>query len=125
MPVKTRRWNDPRGTADGTRILVTRYRPRALPKKGETWDEWQKDLGPSEALLSAFKGKHGPPIGWKEYERRYRDEMKERRDQVRALADRVRSGETLTLLCSSACVDPARCHRTILRELVEREADRP
>jgi hypothetical protein len=26
----------------------------------------------------------------------------------------------LTLLCSSRCVDPARCHRTLLLELIER-----
>jgi uncharacterized protein YeaO (DUF488 family) len=119
MPVKTRRWDDPRGPADGTRVLITRYRPRALPKAQETWDEWQKELGPSEALFAAFKGKSGPPIPWEEYERRYRLEMQERRDLVLALADRVRAGETITLLCSSSCTDPARCHRTILRELVE------
>jgi uncharacterized protein YeaO (DUF488 family) len=121
VAVKTRRWDDPRGPADGTRILVTRYRPRALPKAKETWDEWQKDLGPSVELLAAFQGKHGKPISWDEYESRYRAEMDGRRDLVRELAARVRGGETVTLLCSSACTDVARCHRTILRELVERE----
>lgn len=28
-------------------------------------------------------------------------------------------GETITLLCSSACVDAAWCHRTLLKGLVE------
>jgi len=32
---------------------------------------------------------------------------------------RVRRGEALTLLCSTACVDPARCHRTLLAKLIE------
>ena len=27
----------------------------------------------------------------------------------------------VTLLCSSACTDPAQCHRTLLKELIERE----
>jgi len=35
------------------------------------------------------------------------------------LAARVRQGETITLLCSSACVDESRCHRSLLRELIE------
>jgi hypothetical protein len=31
--------------------------------------------------------------------------------------------QTLTLLCSSACTDEARCHRTLLRELIESAAN--
>jgi hypothetical protein len=41
-----------------------------------------------------------------------------------ALAVRVAAGETVTLLCSSACVDADRCHRSLLAELIERAADR-
>ncbi len=119
MPVKTRRWDDPKGPADGFRLLVCRYRPRGLPKARETWDDWWKELGPSEALHAAAYGKDGPPIAWDEYERRYRAEMQEQEARIDALAARVRSGETVTLLCSSSCKDAARCHRTLLRELIE------
>ena len=35
------------------------------------------------------------------------------------LARRVAAGETLTLLCSSACTDPSRCHRTLLQRQIE------
>ena len=119
MPVKTRRWDDPRGPADGFRLLVCRYRPRALPRDRETWDDWWKELGPSEALHAAAYGKAGPPIAWDEYERRYREEMEAQAARIDELAARVRSGETVTLLCSSSCKDAARCHRTLLRELIE------
>jgi hypothetical protein len=44
---------------------------------------------------------------------------------IAALAERVRAGETITLLCSSACTDPAKCHRTLLGELIERAARGP
>jgi uncharacterized protein YeaO (DUF488 family) len=37
-----------------------------------------------------------------------------------ALAARVGGGERLTLLCSSACIDPERCHRTLLKGLIEK-----
>jgi hypothetical protein len=41
---------------------------------------------------------------------------------LRELAARLRRGERVTLLCSSACVDPGRCHRTLLGAILEREA---
>jgi len=40
--------------------------------------------------------------------------------RIRALAARAAGGETITLLCSSACTDPAHCHRTLLARLIER-----
>jgi uncharacterized protein YeaO (DUF488 family) len=118
MPVRTKRWLDVPDDDDGFRLLVSRYRPRGLPKNRETWDEWWPDLGPSVALHAAVYGKSGPPISWPEYERRYLEEMSAQRARIAALAERVAAGETITLLCSSACTDPARCHRTLLARLV-------
>lgn len=124
MPIRTRRWNDRAEEGDGFRLLVCRYRPRALPKKDETWEAWNKDLGPSRDLHAAFYGKHGAPITWDEYRRRYLDEMKEQTAPIAELAKRVAAGETITLLCSSACEDAMRCHRVLLRELIEKEVER-
>ncbi|MFL5313444.1 MAG: DUF488 domain-containing protein [Myxococcales bacterium] len=119
MPLRTRRWNDPRQPGDGLRLLVCRYRPRGLPKGEETWDEWRKELGPSPDLLAAFHGKGGGlPLSWTEYRKRYLAEMREQTSAIDELAGRVARGETLTLLCSSACVDPAHCHRTLLERLI-------
>ena len=50
---------------------------------------------------------------------RYLQEQRENGDRIAKLADRVRAGETITLLCSSACERESRCHRSILRELIE------
>ena len=122
MPLKTKRWNDPVEEDDGFRVLVCRYRPRGVRKEDERWDIWVPDLGPSKALHAAYYGKEGAPIGWEEYARRYREEVKRARVMIRALADRVRRGERLTLLCSSACEEPERCHRTLLSAILEKEA---
>jgi uncharacterized protein YeaO (DUF488 family) len=119
MPIRTKRWNDPREVDDGFRLLICRYRPRALPKAKETWDEWWKDLGPSRELHADFYGKHGPPIGLAEYRTRYLNEMKNQTERIDELARRVAAGETITLLCSSACTDAAHCHRTLLKDLIE------
>ncbi len=114
----TKRWNDPSGPDDGFRLLVCRYRPRGVRKEDETWDAWWPHLAPSRELHADYYGKHGPPIGWPEFERRYVAEMREQREAIEELAGRLASGERVTLLCSSACTDPARCHRTLLARLV-------
>jgi uncharacterized protein YeaO (DUF488 family) len=107
---------------DSHRLLVCRYRPRGVRK--ETWDAWWPQLGPSRELHADYYGKHGPPVGWTEYRRRYLAEMKEQRERIVVLASRVSAGETITLLCSSACTNPERCHRTLLRVLVENRLGR-
>jgi uncharacterized protein YeaO (DUF488 family) len=121
MPIRTRRWDDPKEEGDGTRILITRYRPRALPKANETWDVWIPDLGPSKELHAAVYAKVGMGLPWEAYRSRYLIEMRPKHAQIAELAARVSAGETITLLCSSQCVREARCHRSILRELIEAE----
>jgi uncharacterized protein YeaO (DUF488 family) len=123
VPIRTKRWNDPAGPQDGLRLLICRYRPRALPKSEETWHEWDRSLAPSEELLADFHGKRGPPISWARYRVRYLREMRANRDRIDEIARRIAAGETITLLCSSACRVVARCHRSLLRGLIERAVD--
>jgi uncharacterized protein YeaO (DUF488 family) len=120
VPLRTKRWNDPAEPADGHRLLVCRIRPRGVAKAQETWDEWWPDLGPSRALLDDFHGKGGAPLAWEAYRTRYLAEMGRPAQlwRIRDLARRVAAGETITLLCSSACTDPQRCHRTLLARLI-------
>ncbi len=125
--LKTKRWDQRREADDGFRLLICRYRPRALPKAKETWDLWWSQLGPSKELHAAFYGKHGQtPVTWEEYRRRYLDEMKgeQQQESIAILAEKVAAGNTITLLCSSACTDAAHCHRTLLRGLIEEQVRR-
>ena len=119
MPIKQKRWNDPPEADDGFRLLVCRYRPRGVRKEDETWDAWCKELGPSKELHADYYGKKGAPIDWETYRRRYLEEMTAQAEYIDELASLVDEGKTVTLLCSSACVDAARCHRTLLRGLIE------
>jgi uncharacterized protein YeaO (DUF488 family) len=117
--IKTKRWNDPSEPDDGFRLLICRYRPRALPKADETWNVWDANLGPSRELHGAWYGKRGQPPTFDEYRRRYLEEMKAQNVRIDELARRVAAGETITLLCSSACTDAEHCHRTLLKQLIE------
>jgi len=120
--IQTKRWDEKWDhEADGLRILICRYRPRALPKKKESWHLWWPQLGPSKELHAAFYGKTGTPISIEEYTRRYLEEMKqeEAQETIDLLIEKVTEGKTITLLCSSACTDPSRCHRTLLKQMIE------
>jgi uncharacterized protein YeaO (DUF488 family) len=119
MPLKTKRWCDPKEPDDGLRVLVCRYRPRALPKAKETWDVWMRELGPSPALFDAFFGKGQTPIPLDVYKARYVAEMGAQAERISELAARVDRGENVTLLCSRDCILPPICHRTVLAELIE------
>ena len=123
MPIKTKRWNDPKEPDDGYRLLICRYRPRGVRKADESWDAWCSELGPSRKLHGDFYGKNGPPIGWSEYCRRYLEEMNEQHEIIAELAGLLAEGATITLLCSSACTDASHCHRTLLRNLIERQIE--
>ena len=124
MPIRTRRWNDRKLPGDGLRLLVCRYRPRGVRKSEETWDEWDPDLGPSRELHAAVYGKSGPAISWARYRSRYLKEIRAQQPRIEELAARVRGGETITLLCSTSCPDDERCHRSLLRALIEQAVAR-
>lgn len=119
MPVRTKRWNDPPEATDGYRLLICRYRPRGVPREGEPWDAWCQAFAPSEELHAAAYGKHAAPISFEVYTERFHAEMSRQRYWFEGFAERLRAGETITLLCSSACVDPARCHRTLVKAMLE------
>jgi uncharacterized protein YeaO (DUF488 family) len=119
MPIRTKRWSDSPDPDDGFRLLICRYRPRGVSKADETWDAWEPHLGPSKALHAAVYTKSSSPISWEVYRRRYLEEMRSQQSLIAALAARVRAGATITLMCSSACDRESRCHRSVLRELIE------
>jgi uncharacterized protein YeaO (DUF488 family) len=120
MPLKTKRWNDTREPDDGYRLLICRYRPRALPRNKETWDGWCTELAPTKELHADFYGKNSAPISWEEYRERYLQLMDSQAELLDELAALVAEGKTITLLCSSACTDANHCHRTLLKGLIEK-----
>jgi uncharacterized protein YeaO (DUF488 family) len=84
--IKIKRWNHPGEPNDGYRLLACRYRPPGVHKDAESGDEWMPQLGPSHELHADDYGKHGPPIDWTKYRRRYFVEMKGQREPIAALA---------------------------------------
>jgi uncharacterized protein YeaO (DUF488 family) len=127
--LKTKSVLAPIEPGDGLRILAARFRGRGLP--ADRYDVWVASLGPSEKLLKSFlAGK----ISWKEFSKRYRDEMfaPAATDSGNAtiknhgqkftlrLVAKLAEQQNVTLLCHCA-EDAKECHRFLLKELIEKE----
>jgi len=112
-----------RTPGEGLRIGTVRRPPRGVPtaQLNSFYDVWLPSLAPSAALVKAALAAR-TPAQLQSFQRRYRAEMN--RPDPRHLLD------VLALLSRSAdfsvgcyCEDEARCHRSILRELLsERQA---
>lgn len=118
--IRTKRWDDPVEEADGLRLLVTTYLPQGVKKEQQTWHEWRRELAPSKELHAAMYPRPGrQPIGWEVFRARYLREMEKQRQSITELARLAAAGRNITLLCSPACRNEMRCHRWLLRLLIE------
>lgn len=98
--------------SDGRRVLVDRLWPRGVAKRAAKLDAWAKDIAPSAALRTWFG--HDPKR-WTEFKKRYRAELRDKRDALIALK---RSGRTLTLVYGAK--DTLHNHALVLKEALER-----
>lgn len=110
LMIKTKSIQEKSSHSDGRRISVMRF------PKG-SYDEEYRDLAPSIGLLMNYKKKK---IDWNEYEKRYDEEMKPKKDLLKELAERAKK-ETLTLLCFEKTDE--KCHRRLLKTLIEKIGD--
>lgn len=94
MNIKIKRVYEKPEPADGFRILVDRLWPRGLTKEKAAADLWLKDIAPSTELRKWF---HHDPEKWKEFQKKYRQELKENPEAVSILKEHLKKGP-LTLL---------------------------
>jgi uncharacterized protein YeaO (DUF488 family) len=126
VPVRIVQLGTPRASDEGLRIGTVRRPPRGVPKEkfaSQNWyDVWYPNLAPSvEAMKQAQAA--DTPAQWAAFVKKFRAEM--------ALPDAARSLDVLAALSHSGrfsvgcyCDDEARCHRSVLRALLqERGAD--
>lgn len=79
---------------DGKRILVDRLWPRGLTKEKASIDLWLKEIAPSTGLRKWFG--HDPDK-WKEFQKRYHQELENNVEQVLLLKEQIKKG-TVTLV---------------------------
>ena len=110
-----------RAPDEGLRLGTVRRPPRGVRKseyaRRDFYDVWVPDLAPSPALFSWIKSQPITDAHWRTYARRYRAEMKrpEARRLIELLAA-LSNGANFSVGCY--CENEARCHRSLLRELL-------
>jgi len=86
---------EPPEASDGTRVLVDRIWPRGLTKERASIDVWLKDIAPSAGLRTWFG--HDPDR-WREFHKRYLEELRANHTAVDHLMDLVSVGKVTLLL---------------------------
>jgi len=120
MAIKIVRLGSPREEGEGLRIGTVRRQPRGVPKSEyasrDIYDVWFPNLSPSEELLKAGKAAEDER-SWSDFKRRFRAEMN-RPDAKRALDLLAAFSHQTSLSIGCYCADESRCHRSVLRELL-------
>jgi uncharacterized protein YeaO (DUF488 family) len=111
----------PRAKGEGLRIGAVRRPPRGVPKREyasrDFYDVWLPEVAPSESLVRAARTA-SDERAWRSFERRYRGEM--RRPSASRLLDLLAALSHQTdLAIGCYCENEKRCHRSILRKLLE------
>jgi uncharacterized protein YeaO (DUF488 family) len=88
---------DPPKADDGSRVLVDHLWPRGLKKAELRANEWAKQVAPSNPLRKWFGHE---PAKWKDFQRRYFEELKAKPQVWQPLLEAARRGN-LSLLFSA------------------------
>ena len=127
MAISIVRLGSPRAKQEGLRIGTVRRPPRGVRKedfaKRDIYDVWFPNLSPSAPLLKGYFPID--PADWKLFKRKFLAEMNkpEPRRELELLA--AMSHQT-NFAIGCYCEDESLCHRSILRELLQKlEADLP
>lgn len=117
--IKLKRAYEKSAPGDGTRILVDRLWPRGVSKAEAALDHWTKELAPSTKLRQWFGH---DPARWQEFRERYRQEVRQHRDQLRQVRDLARKGP-VTLVYAAR--DEEHNEAVVLRNLLLGRSLRP
>nr|WP_298415384.1 DUF488 family protein [uncultured Halomonas sp.] len=113
--IRLRRAYDAPANNDGKRILVDGMWPRGIKKEEADIDEWLKELAPSKGLRQWFG--HDPDK-WEEFQKRYREELKNCPDAMKKLRKYHQDGR-ITLVF--AAKDEEHNNAVVLKHVLQKE----
>lgn len=126
MAVRIVRLGTPRARGEGLRIGTVRHPPRGVPKSqhaAQNWyDVWLPELAPSTQAIKRAKAARSER-DWAAFAKRYRAEMAAR-DRSRILDLLAALSHQTNFSVGCYCADASRCHRSVLRVLLEERGAR-
>ena len=122
MAIAVVRLGTARRSGEGLRLGTVRRPPRGVPKaefaKRNFYDVWLPDLAPSQELVSEIMYSGGDEKAWRRFEKKYRAEMKQP-ERARLLDLLAALSQQTNFAVGCYCEHEDRCHRSILRALLE------
>jgi uncharacterized protein YeaO (DUF488 family) len=126
MAIRIVRLGTARTASEGLRVGTVRRPPRGVPKSEfasrDFYDVWLPDLAPSEELVKEAQ-QAGDEREWNRFVKRYRAEMK-RPEASRLIALLAALSHQTNFSVGCYCEDEARCHRSILKQLLQEHGAR-
>lgn len=120
MAIRIVRLGTPRAAGEGLRLGTVRRPPRGVPKarfaSDDWYDVWFPNLAPSADTMKIGQDAE-TPAKWNVFVRRYRQEMAEPH-AAHDLALLAALSHRTALSVGCYCEHEARCHRSVLRELL-------
>jgi len=120
MSIHVVRLGSPRTNGEGLRLGTVRRPPRGVPKaefaSRDYYDVWLPLLSPSAELVAEAQ-KAEDEKAWSGFVRKFKAEMKEPA-AAQALDLLAALSHTTDLAVGCYCENEARCHRSVLRELL-------
>src|SRR5215469_11941545 len=121
MAISIVRLGTPRKAGEGLRIGTVRRPPRGVAKADfarlDYYDVWFPNLSPTADLVKEALGVEDAK-GWAAFTRKFRKEMS-KPDQSRELDLLAALSHHSSFSIGCYCEDEERCHRSVLRELLE------
>lgn len=111
--IKLKRVYENPSPEDGLRVLVDRLWPRGLTKERAAVDLWLKHVAPSTELRKWFGH---DPAKWKQFQIRYRKELRENKDAL-ALLKAKSKDHTVTLVYGAR--DEEHNEALVLKKILE------
>ncbi|HEY2545935.1 MAG TPA: DUF488 family protein [Candidatus Acidoferrum sp.] len=93
--IKIKRAYEKPAKEDGWRVLVDRLWPRGIKKVTAHFDQWMKDVAPSDALRKWFGHE---PEKWSGFQKKYRSELAQKKELLKELRKMEKEHGTLTLV---------------------------
>lgn len=112
--INLRRVYEFKQVSDGYSVLIDRLWPRGISKEKKTWDEWDKEIAPSDDLRKWY---HHDTSKWNEFRKLYRKELAMKSDELKKLKSIEKTHGTLTLLYSAK--DTERNNALVLKEVLQ------
>ena len=126
MAIRIVQLGSPRAHGEGLRLGTVRRPPRGVPRTQHAarnfYDLWLPELSPSEALVKLALGARDGRA-WRSFVKRYRGEMK-RPSPARLLSLLAALSHHTTFAVGCYCAEEARCHRSVLKALLEEHGAR-